>query len=188
MKKRNKWALLIVFGLAIVIIAGLVSIDTPLSIFKLAAIRATQMRVRLLHETDHQALLKDGREILSKVQPIERQIKKGHAYSGYVPVPKDVKDMGLPKTMRKLKLRSVGIRQINHQIYLTIEMHGGMDHFGVNIYPEDFNDLDVPTFFSYGNRELVPGLWYYDEGYVHNPQFDQIVSEAIQKGRWVTHK
>lgn len=140
--------------------------------------QAQQRRILLLCETDHQALLKDGREILRKVSPMEKKIKKGHVYEGYVPFPKEVKEMGLPETIRKLKPRTVLIRHVNYKIYLTIEMHGGMDHFGVYIYPEDSNE--PRSDYLYG-RELIPGLWYYDDGYLHNPEYDKHIDALIEE-------
>jgi hypothetical protein len=65
-------------------------------------------------------------------------------------------------------------------------MHGGWDHikremshFGVNIYPEDFKEPKGN--FKYGDRELLPGLWYYDEGYLRNPEFDKIIEKLIEE-------
>jgi hypothetical protein len=63
--------------------------------------------------------------------------------------------------------------------YLTLEMHGGMDHFGVRIYPEDYKEPD--RYFKYGDRELLPGLWYYDDGYIHNPEYDKWIDKLINE-------
>ena len=62
-----------------------------------------------------------------------------------------------------------------------MEMHGGMDHFGVRIYPEDFNEPD--RYFKYVDRELLPGLWYYDDGYIHNPEYDKRIDTLIEENK-----
>ena len=83
-----------------------------------------------------------------------------------------------PKAIRDLKPKRIGI---DYDGFMYLEMHGGMDHFGVKIYPEDFNEPSRGS-FKYGDRELLPGLWYYDDGYLHNPEYDKRIDEIIQKG------
>ena len=68
--------------------------------------------------------------------------------------------------------------------YLNLKMHGGMDHFGVRIYPKDFTAAD-PAFF-YGYRKLAEGLWYYDDAYLHNPGYDKLIDNVLHTGRWPT--
>jgi hypothetical protein len=154
-----------------------------LRVFWLHAIeRAHQRRILLLCETDHQALLKAGREILShplvkkKFESMENRKRDGIRIGGVFGVPKGVR---IPQTMQNLGLRG-GF--INYDGYLTLKMHGGMDHFGAKIYPEDFNEPSRGS-FKYGNRELLPGLWFYDDGYLHNPEYDKRIDEIIQKGK-----
>jgi hypothetical protein len=65
-------------------------------------------------------------------------------------------------------------------------MHGGMDHFGVKIYPEDFKK--PRDYFEYGDRELLPGLWYYDDGYLNNPEYDKRIDELIEKHKKNSNK
>jgi len=55
-----------------------------------------------------------------------------------------------------------------------------MDHFGVRIYPEDFNK-PYPG-FTYGDRKLLEGLVYYDEGYDFNPEYyGKKIEKLLQK-------
>ena len=60
-----------------------------------------------------------------------------------------------------------------------LEMLGGLVHFGVVAYTEDYQK---PPFagFKFGDRELIPGLWYYDDGY-NNPEYDKKFEALLQK-------
>lgn len=142
-------------------------------------------RVLLLCETDHQALLKAGREILSKV-PKDRlnPPPDGIDHLGNIKFVLS-EDIQIPQIVRNLK---PFVCLISVDGYLTLEMHGGwdhikreMNHFGVQIYPEDYEEPERN--FKYGDIELLPGLWYYDEGYLRNPEFDKIIEKLIEEHR-----
>jgi hypothetical protein len=132
-------------------------------------------RVLLLCNTDHQVLLKAGREILSQVPKDHLNPQPdGIRHVGEIGVPKGIT---IPQAIRDLKPRGY---LVNLDGYLILEMHGGMDHFGVQIYPEDFKELELN--FKYGDRELLPGLWYYDEGYHYGPEkYDKRIDELIEE-------
>ena len=180
MKTRRKWFRIIVIVFAIVssIVLLFLNVAAPIQLGLGGALRANKLREKLLCETDHQALLKAGREILNQVPPIENKTKDGQRTSGYLPFPREVKEMGLPQTILKLKPHGVTINHDNYEIYLTIQMHGGMDHFGVRIYPEDYKPPRHN--FRGGNRELIPGLCYYDDGYSH-PEYGKRIDALIEK-------
>jgi hypothetical protein len=142
-------------------------------------------RVLLLCETDHKVLLKAGREILSQI-PKDRLLLNPppdgirHLDSLKFVLPKEVQ---IPQAIRDLEPY---VCLISYDGCLTVEMHGGWDHikremshFGVNIYPEDYKEPERN--FKYGDRELLPGLWYYDEGYLRNPEFDKIIEKLINE-------
>ena len=138
--------------------------------------QAQRRRVLLLCNTDYQALLNAGREILSRVPKDSLNPRPdGIRHLGDIGVPKGVE---IPQAIRDLKPRGC---LISLDGYLTLEMHGGMDHFGVRIYPEDYKEPD--RYFKYGDRELLPGLWYYDDGYLHNPEYDKRINELIEKNK-----
>jgi hypothetical protein len=61
-------------------------------------------------------------------------------------------------------------------------MEGGVSGYGVRIYPEDFKATS--RYFNYGNKELLPGLWYYDDEYRRIPQYDKVIDYIIQKGKY----
>lgn len=143
-------------------------------------------RVLLLCNTDHQALLNAGREIMSQVPKDHLRLNPpfdaiSHLGDFKFNVPEEVQ---IPQVIRNLKPH---VCLVSYDGYLTLEMHGGFDHirremnhFGVQIYPEDYKEPDRD--FKYGDRELLPGLWYYDEGYLRNPEFDQIIEKIIDQG------
>lgn len=133
---------------------------------------AQRRRVLLLCNTDHRALLKAGREILSQL-PEDYLNTGGKRVAGILPVPKGVQ---IPKAIQDIKPRGVFV---DYDGYLIIEMHGGMDHFGVRIYSQGYKEPE--SHFRYVDRELLPGLWYYDDGYIHNPEYDKRIDALIEE-------
>ncbi len=131
---------------------------------------AEQMRIRLLRDTDHHALLKAGREVLSQVAPRPFEI----AGTGYFPISADVP---VPEVIRSLRPHAVLVASAG---YLIVEMHGGMDHFGVYVYPEGHHAGAAND--HCGDRKLTEGLWYYDDGYLHNPDYDRRIDALVKEG------
>ena len=156
MKSKKKYIGIIILGIMIVPLITLIfwQIGFPILFGVGGGLRANMLRKKLLYKTDHKMLLNAGREILSKVPHTKNRTEGGHKISGNFPVPKEVQ---IPKAIQDLKPHAL---LMNSNGYLIIEMHGGMAHFGLLVYPEDFN-VPFPG-FRYGNRKLVEGLWYYD--------------------------
>ncbi len=138
---------------------------------------AQQRRILLLYHTDHQALLKAGRQILSQgpKDPMNYRYYGPMHIDGF-PVPRRVR---IPKVIRKLRPHAI---LINFNGYVVLQMQGGIADFGVRIYPEGFKEPH--RYFIYGDRELLPGLWYYDENYNYYTEYDKIVDEIIKNGKW----
>ena len=138
--------------------------------------RLQQQRIMLLCNTDHQVLLKAGRDVLNQI-PLDSLNPRtnGVEISGDFPVPDSVQ---IPHAIQDLKPRRY---LINYDGYLSVEVSASRDHFlGVNIYPEEFKE--PYRRFTYGDRELIPGLWYYDYEYRYNPeQYDKRIDELIKK-------
>jgi hypothetical protein len=63
---------------------------------------------------------------------------------------------------------------------VMLEMLGGLGHCGVLAYPDNFQK-PFPN-FEYGDRELIPGLWYYEDGYKNNPHNQKRIEALIEKG------
>ena len=138
---------------------------------------AQQRRILLLYHTDHEALLKAGRQILSQgpKDPMNYYYPGPQHIEGF-PVPSRVR---IPKVIRKLRPHA---SLINRNGYVVLQMQGGLADFGVRIYPEGFKGRRY--YFTCGNRELLPGLEYYDYKYNRIPEYDKRIDEIIQKGKW----
>ncbi|MHC4166641.1 MAG: hypothetical protein ACYSWQ_06775 [Planctomycetota bacterium] len=106
-----------------------------------------QRRVRLLHHTDHEALLKAGREILSNGPDPKKYRPFGPIHIDGFPVPRGVP---IPRVIRKLRPHAV---LINLNGYLVLHMTEGIENYGVKIYPGGFTPPGER--FRYGHRELL---------------------------------
>jgi hypothetical protein len=54
-----------------------------------------------------------------------------------------------------------------HGIFVAVA--GGLDHFGVAAWASDRNESPL----SGKGKELITGLWYYDDGYDEDPDYDK---------------
>jgi len=136
-----------------------------------------QRRVQLLYHTDHEVLLKVGREILRQgPKDLKNYRYFGPMHINGFPVPRGVR---IPKVIHKLRPYAT---LINFNGYVVVQMEQGVVGFGAKIYPEGFKEPHSD--FEYGNRELLPGLWYFDYQYSDNPEYDRKVDAIIQRGRW----
>ena len=137
--------------------------------------RAQRIRVRLLYRTDHESLLLACRELSKKKAA---GILKSQMYNIlFDPHSEAAK---FPTAILELEPNYVFI---DNDGRIMIEMLGGLDHFGVNAYPEDYeksSDME-----KLGDKKLLDGLWYYDDGYLANPDdYDkQIESLRPEEGQ-----
>lgn len=117
---------------------------------------ATGARVRLLYETDHQALLDACQELSKRVAAGE--LKPGeYDWIGKRP-PREA--LTFPQTILDLKPRLVIVRDRGE---VTILMVGHPDYVGVRTWGPEKDSL-------YAGKKLLDGLWYCDLGYVRHPQ------------------
>ena len=100
--------------------------------------RSHRQRQRLLHETDHHALLAASRELMKK-------------YAGQDIAQPD-QDPRVPRIIRELGPSYMGISSEQ----LRVELHGGFDHYGFIAFAKD---ADAENRWS----KLVDGLYYYTE-------------------------
>jgi hypothetical protein len=142
------------------------------------AFGAGRIRVRLLCETDHQALLEACRELSSRFA--RGELKPGKYW---VRINRDPEVSTFPQPILDLRPSSIYIDD-NTNGSVRVEMLGGLDHVGVMAYPEDFKE-PWPN-FKYGDKELIPGLWYYDDLYEGDPKYDEKI-EALLKKRKQAH-
>src|SRR5262249_53560745 len=100
---------------------------------------------RLLHETDHRALLSDCRELIARCRDLKLigQDKKQ--------VSLDPRDAAVPEAIRALNPSYVFVSDT----VVTVELLGGFDHCG-------FHGFAVGV-RGYGDDDLLEGLWYYTD-------------------------
>ncbi len=100
---------------------------------------------RLIYKTDHHALLSACRQLMDEGYRGKHSCKWPH---------RDPEANNFPKIILDLKPTYVWIHDKD---YVDIELLGGMSHFGVKAYAEDFNEPHEK--YYYGNRKLIDGLW-----------------------------
>jgi hypothetical protein len=121
---------------------------------------ALRRRVRLLYQTDHQTLLKACRELSRRVAA--RDLKAG---TYRVRLDRHPEATRFPQAILDLDPVYVNV-QVDGTV--LVGMRGGIDHFGVHAYPGDFQE---PLYLKNGDRKLINGLWYYDDGLRHDPNY-----------------
>lgn len=136
-----------------------------------AAAKAQRARRQLLCETDHEALLQAGREVANLVANGEIE-PRGYKVHGDPHLPKGVE---FPKIIVDLDPHALKVIEG----YVDIVMQGAGYGFGVRIYPEDFVEPH-PDFF-YGHRKLAEGLWYYDDWYEIDPNYDSMIDQLMNE-------
>jgi hypothetical protein len=163
--------------IVIVVIVAMAVIVSGLATFvgggAYLAYKGRHLRTRLLCETDHQALLEACRQ-LSK-QAMNGELEPG---SYRVRGRPDREIVRFPETIRILQPTLVAIDRIDGHV--KIEMFGGWDNFGVYAYPKDFQKR-FP--FEYRDRELLEGLWYYDDFYKYpgRDEYDKEIKALLTK-------
>ena len=163
--KRKRRAVSVVAVAAMIVLCA-VSPQCPVR----HIVSSRQARTCLLCEVDHQALLEAGREVLS-------QVTNGHLrYGSYL-----VRDGCLPNGFcLPQAVADLGPRRILavEEGYLMIEIRGGIDQFGVNVYPADFKQPF--SGFPCGDRKLIDGLWYFDAQYKW-PDYAESIDKMLRK-------
>jgi len=164
-KKRNK-IILILFATLLLFIAVLFQLyryGGAVYVFCKLTKQAKEGRIRLLYRTDHATLLDACRKIIKDKR--EGKWPEGRYNVSFRPHPDAAK---LPETILKLKPTWLWIN--NERV--MIEMFGGLDHFGVYAFSKGFSEADQK---KYGNKKLLDGLWYYDDGYRKATNYDQYI-------------
>jgi len=97
---------------------------------------------KLLHDTDHPAVLRACREMLA----LHRR--------GELPGQPEPNDPGIPEAVRALRPAYIVVGDDSVQL----EMHGGFDHYGFFAYAEGSAKEG-----RWGGKKLIDGLWFYAE-------------------------
>lgn len=151
---------------------------TPV-MMRVMKIYVQRLRVKLLYKTDHQALLASCRELSKRVTDGNMENGPYELRSG-----PDRRIAGFPRPILDLRPNNV---YINHDGRVILEMLGGLDHFGVYAYPEDYEK--PPHLEKLGHKKLLDGLWYYDDGYQYcnSPEeyeeYDKYIESLKPKGK-----
>ena len=184
MKIDKRMVLKIIFALVIAFAAGVLLYNLRWTLWHYLYVRpwvadsarqTMRMRVRLLCETDHEVLLEACREL-------SRWAARGDLKPGRYNVRRDrhPKASQFPQPILDLAPSYVYVDE-NDSNRVMVAMHGGLDHFGVEAYTEDYKK-PYPT-YQYGDKELIPGLWYYDDGYIGHPEYEKRIEALMQKGK-----
>lgn len=180
MKKGKKIVLKIAIGSFIAFVVCAVSLVLLVLIFYLKAFRhiavegkkAEQRQERLLCETDHQALLEACREL-------SRRVSTGDLEPGHYQVRTDphAEASRFPQHILDLEPTYVEIESDGR---IRMELLGGFIHFGVIAYPEDFRRQGDSW---HREIQLIPGLWYYDDDYIEDPEYKKMIDALIKKSK-----
>ena len=168
MKRRNKWLL---FGGIVFVVAAftaLIGYDVLWVILDIK--RMESRRPVLLYQTDHQALLEACREISKRVTSGEIKVEHNHTYykhSGDLDPEKKL----FPKPILDLTPSQVYIEN-NGMVGIIMSP---VVPYGVRVYP-----FGVKRGY-YGDLELIPGLWYFDQDFVSHPEHKKEIEELLKK-------
>lgn len=130
------------------------------------------MKMRLF-ETDFEVLLEACRELSNCV--IAGDLESGQYYIRTHP---ERQAEHFPKVILDLSPVHVYIDE-NDSGRVMLPMAAGLDHFGVTAYTEDYMKSNPKQ--KYGDRELIPGLWYYDDGYLDDPEYEKKIYKLIKE-------
>lgn len=127
---------------------------------------AHRLRVRLLCDTDHQALLNACRELSSRVA--DGELRSGvYAAQELSRFPKPIPDLEPDHVT------------IDEDVVKVEMMYSGWTPLGVYAYRQGYPTRSPP--FKYGDRELLEGLWYYDDGYrAHPDAYDKKIDALLR--------
>jgi hypothetical protein len=156
-----------------------------------AMLKVQRSRVRLLCQTNHKALLEACRKLSRQLAAgeLSRRLAAGEisrileaeedpnedCYRIWIRNSKELS--WLPKPILDLDPDKIYINE-DGRVVLSVSF-GRLGDFGLYAYPEDYKKPFER--FQYGDRELIDGLWYYDQGYVHNPGYDKRIEALLRK-------
>lgn len=170
MKKRTKRTLIfVVLLLLILVLCYCVHVYIINSQFSTMAKQGKERRIMLLYKTDHITLLNVCRKLIKEKR--EGGWSEERYDIRFKPHPEVSK---LPQLILRLKPTWVFIN--NERV--MIEMFGGLDHFGFHAFSEGFLEEDQK---EYGDKKLLDGLWYYDDGYRKVANYDQYIESIKPK-------
>jgi hypothetical protein len=110
----------------------------------------TQKKLRLFHQTDHAALLKECRLVIANRRALER--------SNYGPEQSFISgsNSNLPPAIKSLPANHIHATDKK----LKIELGGGFHHYGIVAFTD--GDIYEPP-SDENSKKLVEGLWFYED-------------------------
>ena len=173
--KATKWkALIIPLGWLVVIVLTILLFYHPVRIFGLIikeSFNNRQRLVRLLSKTDHQALLEACREISKEVSA--GNLDPNRYIVRYKPDPEVSR---FPKLVLGIEPLYIDISSDGR---IGLEISGALHHCGVRAYPKNYEKPSDN--FTYGDKEIIDGLWYYEDGY--DSKHGKWVDSLLKKGK-----
>ena len=132
---------------------------------------------RLLCETNFKLLLETCREL---PKPIPNH---GRKYYTSKNISSDLSDELLRDFKNNISNLNPKMVYVDDNGCVSISFGNTFWHFGVRAYPKDFQG-PLPS-GVYGDRELIPGLWYYDELYESNPNYGKEIDKLVKKNKYL---
>jgi hypothetical protein len=168
-KVKNLVKLILLIVIIFVAVWFILSTILPFGYMAYAAKDVKKRKINLLYETDHLQLKSVCVKLLDEA-------KKGKWEFGvrYTIRRNPVSGIeNMPALILQLKPTCVYIeREV-----VMIEFAGGLTHFGVMYIGEEAKD----TVMWPGDKKLVDGLWYYDDGYQKNPDYEEYIESLKPK-------
>lgn len=161
-----------VAGVSAVVITGIVLLVLSLLLQDVPRGRGRELRVKLLYQTDHQALRDACRELSNRAKAGD--LKPGMYYFWAPPAPEIAQ---FPKAIVSL---SPGHVDVERDGMVVVAMMGALDGFGVAFYPEDYK-ISSPQSLPLGHKQIIDRLWYYDHCYDERPGWQQRL-DALRPG------
>jgi hypothetical protein len=182
MKIRIK-LILKIFIMVFIFFAGLefwnmIDFGTAIKNMIIESKKTRQRNVRLLCKTDHQALLEACREVSKMfargdLKKSQYWIRKNRgAEISHFPTASSER-VRFPQVILDLEPTMIDIGE-----RVMLELGTSFHHFGVYAYPDD---EDYKPGDKYGDKELIRGLWYYNDGYHETPDYGRRIDALIEK-------
>ncbi len=158
---------------AVVVAAAAVLAPFAINFFGILRVfhRVQESRVRLLGKTDHVALLE-------ACQELSRQVAAGELAPGRYARHGVQWDPAFepPEVIRELR---PSLLKIDEDGRVVVGMAAGLSNISAIAYPDGYREHSAS--YHYGDRELIPNLWYCDMEYQREPDYDKIVDGILHR-------
>lgn len=164
MTQRNR-AILVVVSVVVVVVVGGCQSGGSAPDRSMTASEREQARARLLCEANHRVLLERCREVA-------RQFDAGLYVWNRLSAEEIAR---FPAAIRMLGPTYVSVDESG---VVEVEIATKTSPMGVRAYPEGYAEKHPQA--SYKDRELLEGLWYYDDGYRTDPEaYDRVIKVLL---------